>query len=102
MPFKLILSFQRKVLPCSEKDDNFVAFAENKEHEVPFEIHMYRQLESALCYACKDMFSGMITRSRQQMPFFVLYFSLFFFVCFDYFLLHFSSLSFFFFFCIHF
>ena len=99
MPFKLILSFQRKVLPCSEKDDNFVAFAENKEHEVPFEIHMYRQLESALCYACKDMFSGMITRSRQQMPFFVLYFSpfFFFFVCFDYFLLHFSSLSFFFF-----
>ena len=98
MPFKLILSFQRKVLPCSEKDDNFVAFAENKEHEVPFEIHMYRQLESALCYACEDMFSGMITRSRQQMPFFVLYFSLFFFCLFWLLLITFFISLFFFFF----
>lgn len=42
-----------KVLPCSEKDYNFVTFAENKEHEVPFEIHMYRQLESALWWMWK-------------------------------------------------
>lgn len=67
-----------------------------KEHKVPFEIHMYRQLESALCYGRKNVFSGTITWSRQQMPFFVSdfspYFSFFFFFGFDYFLLHFSSL----------
>lgn len=68
----------RKVLPRSEKDGNFVSFAENTEHEVPFEIRMYRQLESALCYGCEDVFRGMITGSRQQMPFFVSYFSPFF------------------------
>ena len=39
---------------------------------------MYRQLESALCYGCEDVFRGMITGSRQQMPFFVSYFSPFF------------------------
>ena len=54
---------------------------------------MYRQLESALCYGCKNVFSGTITWSRQQMPFFVSDFSpyfsfwvfFFFFFGFDYF-----------------
>ena len=86
-----------KVLPCSEKDGNFVSFAENTEHEVPFEIRMYRQLESALCCGCEDVFKGMITRSRQQMPFFVSYFSPFFLLGLitSYYIFH---LSFFFFF----
>lgn len=42
-----------KVLPCSERDCNLVTFAENKEHDVPFEIHMYRQSESALWWMRK-------------------------------------------------
>lgn len=79
-----------KVLPCSEKDYNFVTFAENKEHDLPFEIHMYRQLESALWWMRKCSAEWLPGPGSKCLSLFCT-FLLTFFVCFDYFLLHFSS-----------
>jgi hypothetical protein len=54
---------------CLEKDSNGLSFLQReKESNEAFEKRVFRQLESALSCGCVNMFSTVITWSREQIP----------------------------------